>query len=279
MSGSSFYGRWAKRWVGDLLKAWKEQLVGAALAIAILISQIRYGIIRPGEIKANAWAIAWPYICLFTLFLIYHFLRAPLILDRNRQDAVTVLETQVKDLEAELEAKDEEATIGIEVRDCHLSARLFGHFGEAIRSGQIDDPVLPVDVFAHVWVVSSFSHQRGVKEYFLEVTNGSGEVVDTRWLPNSLGAYHKDSKEAVADTWGQVIEEPRRDLLKEVGTECLQYSIPMEGWLHFLFETIKLSEARFNKLTIVLKDSMGVCYRGYYDKPREIHGDVWPNKI
>jgi hypothetical protein len=29
-----------QHWVGDLLEAWKEQLVGGALAVAILIFQI-----------------------------------------------------------------------------------------------------------------------------------------------------------------------------------------------------------------------------------------------
>ncbi|MGC2227292.1 MAG: hypothetical protein WA578_09975, partial [Candidatus Sulfotelmatobacter sp.] len=253
--------------------------IGAALAVAILSFQIRYRIIQPGEIKANIRAIVWPYIVLACVFLIYYFLHAPKILDRNRQAALDLLEEEVKDLKSELEAKDEEATIGIEVRDCRLHARLFGHFGAAVRNGSLDDPVLPVDVFVHVWVVSSFLHQRGIKEYCLEVTDASGEVVSTPWLPNTVGAYHKDSKEEVPDTWGQVIEERRRDPLKELGTDSLQYSVPMEGWLHFLLEKVKLSEARFNKLTIILKDSMGLCYCGYYDKPRAIAGDVWPNKI
>jgi hypothetical protein len=128
MNDSSFYGRWAKCWVSDLLKAWKGQLLGAALAAGVLGFQIRYGIIRRGEIKANIWAIAWPYIVLACAFLIYYFLHAPLILDRNRQSAIDLLEAEVKDLKSELEAKDEEATIGLEVRDCHFACAFIWTF-------------------------------------------------------------------------------------------------------------------------------------------------------
>lgn len=201
------------------------------------------------------------------------------MLDRERQDAISVLETQVKDLKSELKAKDEEATIGVEVRECHLNARLFGHFGDAIKGGEIDDPMLPVDVFVNIWVVSSFSHQRGIKEYSLSGISTSGRLLVSKWLPNSLGAYHKNNKETVVDTWGQEIDKLRRDSLKEVGTESLQYSVPQDGWLHFLFEEVKLSDARFSKLTVNLEDSMGLSYSGSYDKPRETHGDVWPNKM
>ena len=76
-----------------------------------------------------------------------------------------------------------------------------------------------------------------------------------------------------------MIEEPRRDPLRELGTESLQYSVPQDGWLHFLFDKIKLSGAQLSKLTLVLKDSMGICYHGHYEKRRELHGDVWPNKM
>jgi len=276
---NGFYLRWARRWGTDLLKAWIEQLIGVLVAAGILFWQTRYGIIRSGEVKANIWAIAWPYICLFSVFLIYHFLRAPKMLDQDRQAAIYSLETRVNELTTELRAKDEEAHIGIEVRDCRINARLFGHLGAAMRKGEMDDPTLAFDIFVNVWAASSFSHQRGVKEYSLELAGASGEVVTATWLPNDLAAYHIDSKEAIPDTFGEVIEEPRRDSLKELHAEPFQYSVPQDGWLHFVFDAIKLSEARFSKLTVVLKDSMGLTYRGDYEKLRELQGGIWPNKM
>jgi len=117
-------------------QAWIEQLIVCSWQRhPVLADSIRNHSIR--EVKANIWAVAWPYVCLFSVFLIYHFLRAPKLLDQDRQAAIDSLETRVGELTAELRAKDEEACIGIEVRDCRINARLFGHFGAAIRRGEV----------------------------------------------------------------------------------------------------------------------------------------------
>jgi hypothetical protein len=232
---NGFYLRWAKRWGIDLLKAWRGQLIGVSLAVALLYWQHRYGIIRPEGIKANIWARAWPYICLFVLFLFYHFIRAPKVLNQEQQDEIDLLEARVEELKSELKAKNEEACIGIEVRDCRINARLYKHFGEAMRRGEMDDPTLAFDIFVNVSATSSFSHLRGVKEYSLELVRASGEIVRATWFPDDLAKYHIDSKESILDTFGQVIEEPRHYSLKELRTDSFQYSVPQDGWLHFVF--------------------------------------------
>jgi len=96
--------------------------------------------------------------------------------------------------------------------------------------------------------------------------------------PSDLAAYRIDSKDSILDTFGQVIEEPRRDSLKELHAEPFQYSVPQDGWLHFLFDAIKLSEAQTCKLTVVLKDSMGLTYRGDYDNHGKYKAASGPTK-
>jgi hypothetical protein len=276
---NGFYLRWARRWGTDLFKAGVGQIISVLLAVGLLFWQHRYGIIRPEGMKANIWARAWPYICLFGALSVYHLFRAPKMLDQERQAAIDLLEAHIEELKSELQAKDEQACIGIEVRDCRINARLFKHLGDAMRRGEMDDPTLAFDVFVNVWATSSFSHLRGVKEYSLELVRASGDVVTATWLRDDLAQYHIDSKESILDTFGQVIEEPRRDSLKELHAEPFQFTVPQDGWLHFVFDAIKLSEAQTSKLTVVLKDSLGLIYRGDYDKPRETQGGIWPNKM
>lgn len=116
--------------------------------------------------------------------------------------------------------------------------------------------------------------------YSLEIERRTGENVQAEWLPNSLSAYHKDRQETLLDTWGNVSQDRRvREPLNELGTETLQYTVPSEGWLHFLFDEIRMSDARNGRVTVTVKDSMGLTFVGHYDKERDVQGAIWPNQM
>ena len=200
-------------------------------------------------------------------------------LDRKRQKESEALEKTIADLNTELRAAEEQACIAVRVKDCHIHPRLVGGLSKAMREGTIDDPSLAVDFFVSVRLVSSFLHRRGLHGYSLQVSTKDGKTESAKWLPNSLGTYHKDNDEPILDTFGNVESESRREALYELERKSLQYTIPEEGWLHFLMEGIRMSDAQNAPLTVTLKDSMGLCYEGRYEAARSNHGDIWPNKI
>jgi hypothetical protein len=80
-----YYRRvWAK-FKEDFLSSTGEQVIGALIVVGIVICQIRYGLIKTEDIKANFWSIAWPYVVLVVGFFVYHLVRAPKKLDDDRQ--------------------------------------------------------------------------------------------------------------------------------------------------------------------------------------------------
>jgi hypothetical protein len=105
----NYYKRFVYTFWKDFKKSTGEQVIGALLVIAILVLQIHYGIIKPGEIQPNAQAIGWPYAALVGVFFIIHLIRAPWKLDvehngRHRDHETKIMELQA--FKAEVEAKE-----------------------------------------------------------------------------------------------------------------------------------------------------------------------------
>jgi hypothetical protein len=94
---------WRVYWAG-LKKSTGEQVIGALLAVAIVIYQIRYGIITTDQINGAYWAIAWPYVILVGGLLLWHLIKTPAEMDA----AVTAELTGSKSREESLAAKLEE---------------------------------------------------------------------------------------------------------------------------------------------------------------------------
>jgi hypothetical protein len=107
-----YYRRfWTTAWKG-FKAATGEQVIGALLAIAILCCQIKLGVIHAGDIRSNAWAIAWPYIILVGALLLWHLLLAPYELDAlkeadidGKSAEILALSKKVEALQQEIDAK------------------------------------------------------------------------------------------------------------------------------------------------------------------------------
>ena|ERR1035438_849800 len=67
-------------WAG-LRKSTGEQVIGALLAIAVVIYQIHYGIITEAQVRGAYWSIAWPYVILVGGFVLWHFVKTPVEVD------------------------------------------------------------------------------------------------------------------------------------------------------------------------------------------------------
>lgn len=66
---------------------WGREAVGGFLiALAILFMQIRMGVLRPGDLNAEFWSIAFPYAILLGAWFVFHFSVTAWRLDRERGD-------------------------------------------------------------------------------------------------------------------------------------------------------------------------------------------------
>jgi hypothetical protein len=124
--------------------AWKDfksttqgQVIGVAIAICILIFQIRYGIVKTRDIHANARAIVWPYAILILGFFIYHLLRAPHTLNEHLESKLATAQQKEADVRAELDneiGKREAPKLFLEYSEKH-SAQFLTHSGLIVRNG------------------------------------------------------------------------------------------------------------------------------------------------
>src|SRR5271157_2495313 len=68
----------------DFRSSVRAQMIGAFLAIAILVFQDHYGLIKQADVRANFWSIAWPYALLVLGLFGAHLAKAPKKLDDQR---------------------------------------------------------------------------------------------------------------------------------------------------------------------------------------------------
>jgi hypothetical protein len=79
-------GRFISRAWWRLWCSLREQLVAAILAVMILAFQLWLGMI-PKDARSNAWwSLAWPYLILLFLYLVWHCIGA--WFDLRKEDAV-----------------------------------------------------------------------------------------------------------------------------------------------------------------------------------------------
>jgi hypothetical protein len=79
-----YYKYFWLRFVRDGLEWGRENLIGFLLTLAILLSQIRLGVLQPANANAEFWSIAYPYAILATVWFLFHFTVTAWRLDRER---------------------------------------------------------------------------------------------------------------------------------------------------------------------------------------------------
>jgi hypothetical protein len=85
----------------DFSKSTRGQVVGALVAVAILVLQIHYGVIGKQEIKGNEWAIALPYTILVLCLFVYHAVHAPWEIDQELRGQLNCLKSFKQAVEEE----------------------------------------------------------------------------------------------------------------------------------------------------------------------------------
>jgi hypothetical protein len=95
----------------DFKSSTGEQVIGALLAIGIFLFQLWYGLIKPGEVRANFWAIASPYVLLVVCLSFWHLIRAPWKLhEQNVQSHDEIKASLLTDVHREKESRSQAET-------------------------------------------------------------------------------------------------------------------------------------------------------------------------
>lgn len=92
---SRYYLRVFRQIIKDLWKFGREQVIIAVLAsLLILYLQIRWGMI-PNQLTLSAFlSIAYPYLWIVGAAFVLHTIRAPFVLDKERQAEIDILNAQ-----------------------------------------------------------------------------------------------------------------------------------------------------------------------------------------
>jgi len=98
-----FFHRFLPQCWGDIKASVAEQVVGATLALLILIAQIQLGIVSKDAIRVNLLAIMWPYVALIGIFILYHLVRAPWLVSNAHLEKYVDLAARAEETQKELE--------------------------------------------------------------------------------------------------------------------------------------------------------------------------------
>jgi hypothetical protein len=106
--------------LGDLWTFGRQQVIIAVIAsLIILFLQLRWGVI-PRELTFYGFlSVALPYLGIIALAFIFHAVRAPWIIDKDRQRRANKLRGRIRKQRQEVEALDSELS---EIREYKLTA-------------------------------------------------------------------------------------------------------------------------------------------------------------
>lgn len=94
--------RYAWRWINQVgRQLWsfgRDQAVGLILAVLILVYQLHSGLIQSADVqKTGAETIAYPYLTLIGLYVLYEILRAPFVLNREQENKIRRLAAELQE--------------------------------------------------------------------------------------------------------------------------------------------------------------------------------------
>jgi hypothetical protein len=123
-----YYHRWIQSFWTDIFRLGKGQVLGALLAFAILLLQLKLGVV-PHALARQAWAsILWPYILLVAAVILASCLRTPVLVDRKRVEEISARDERIERLQTSLEL----ATRQKEIPQVNFDFRLYSKPGPHI---------------------------------------------------------------------------------------------------------------------------------------------------
>jgi hypothetical protein len=221
----------------DFSASTREQVIGALLVIAILICQIRYGLIKPGDISANLWAIFWPYTLLVGSFFLYHLVRAPKKLDDEHE----------KDKQS---SRDEGVRTGERVRQLEsVKPEMEVQISTIITKGALNQGV--TDLFVHVILTLKAPAEVLIRDFSITAMQGT----------EYMNAIASDD----VVEWEVMKENPAGGYFHipcvPVPKNLRQRGDPVEGWIHFPLSNLSESWLLKTMLWIKVNSAYGTCLK------------------
>jgi len=221
-----YYKRIFGRFRQDFRMSLGEQMIGFLLATAILLLQIRWGVIHPTDVRASSWAVAWPYLALAAGLFLWHLIRVPYAMDREKQETETDLRQKLASLQDDFEQREPRLGLGVH---------------EVILIPNLDT----VDVFLDAEISNqTFGTQATIRQYEFGLERG-GTTYKTTPEIRDLARWQVFSVYEVVED-NQLIEERSEyqelnDLAREINyIYPLVHGVSRRGWLHFRVEQMPL---------------------------------------
>ena len=228
-----YYKRFTCHWLKEMRSFGAEQVAGVVLAVLILSFQIRGGLVPAKDAEPTVLAtFLLPYLGLAAVYLVVHLVRTPWKMDREREIAVTTVNTEKALLQ---EALDKELT-----NPAKLEVTLLELQRELTREG----------VGRHIFIRAKIELidplQVSVSNYRLELSRG-GVIADPE--------YRDDILNWESNNWRTgLCHQELRPLPMQ-----LYCGDPKEGWVHF-FTSWENKELDASRIRVVVHTPRGAGY-------------------
>ena len=101
----SYYSRFVRQFFAGVKDKWWEGVIAVATIVVVLIFQVKLGQIVPGQEWPSLLVNITPSLLVLAIYVGYHLIRAPKILDVLREQEIADLEAVMKFLKEEVEPR------------------------------------------------------------------------------------------------------------------------------------------------------------------------------
>jgi len=181
---------------------------------------------------------------------------------------------------------EEEQKITIRIHEVHVQSELQGYGKQNVvtepdgTKNLLSDPIAGWNIFLRIDLVSTFETAVGIREFSLQLQETVNSGIKTAVGPiQDLQHWTLDRKERVPEVWGFHEERNSQPILALPSTPTLYPNLFSQGWLHFRFDSVHMSEIVDGALTLIVTTAIGKRFSGSSNGPRAFSGDVWPVRI
>ncbi len=202
---------YAWRWIWQVIRqVWsfgRDQAVGLSLAVLILLYQFHSGLLQSADLeKTSVETIAYPYLTLIGVYVLYEVLRAPFVLNREQEKRIQGLTNQRKESEEAAALAEALRENTAAMRSTQVQTRLRDSAQQAIemsRAAQAKSQASKLAAFI-----------KDGKELFEWKFTGERDVASWKL---SVDAWHRDVIASLTDAEAATFDAPISNAQEALG--------------------------------------------------------------
>lgn len=265
---------WKHCWVG-VKKSTGEQVIGAVIALAIVVYQIHYGIISKDQVRGAYWSIAWPYAILVGVLLLRHLVKTPAEMDAERADEVEAAnEARARILAKSMRPDIRGKVVAVfwvgfppglyRISRYFVKLELVNHNEVPCTISDYEMRFVPVpggddeeehSVSAKDFAIGKIEHRSVFADKFTNALDPAGGRFETHIFPSRISAEYPLTRGCAKEAWVQFDFTDRVPVFHNDGMDCTQdfFYILVTDSLGFIHEINSddgwISKGRFTENT------------------------------